>query len=53
MVGNGMDPMAAIVSATSSAADPLEDVRVMEWVDFVMKGGEVVKRPAAGVQTSG
>ncbi|GIW88155.1 MAG: Xaa-Pro dipeptidase [Isosphaeraceae bacterium] len=29
--------------------DPLEDVRVLESVDFVMKGGVVVKRPEGGV----
>ncbi len=70
MVENGMSPMAALVSATSTAAkllgvsedrgsiaagkladivavpgNPLEDIRVMERVMFVMKGGAVVKRP--------
>lgn len=76
MVENGMSPMAALVSATSTAAkllgvsedrgsiaagkladivavpgNPLEDIRVMERVMFVMKGGAVVKRPIATAAT--
>lgn len=30
------------------AGNPLDDVRLLEGVDFVMKGGEVVRAPAAG-----
>ena len=25
--------------------DPLEDIKVLETIDFVMKGGEVIKQP--------
>ncbi len=77
MVENGMRPMAAIVSATSAAAellgladqvgtlkpgmladivavpgDPLADIRLMQSVEFVMKGGKVVKRPVPAAQAS-
>ncbi len=70
MVDSGMEPMAAIVSATSSAADllglsteigtiesgkladivavsgdPLTDIKAMQRVQFVMKAGEVFRRP--------
>ncbi len=76
MVENGMSPMTALVSATSTAAkllgvsedrgsitagkladivavpgNPLEDIRVMERVMFVMKGGAVVKRPVGTTAT--
>ena len=72
LVRYGMDPMEAIRSATSVAAellgwqdrvgavepgryadliavagDPLADVDALTEVAFVMKGGEVVKRPSA------
>jgi imidazolonepropionase-like amidohydrolase len=72
LVRYGMDPMEAIRSATSVAAellgwqdrlgavepgryadliavagDPLADVDALTEVAFVMKGGEVVKRPGA------
>ncbi|MGH9319996.1 MAG: amidohydrolase family protein [Vicinamibacteria bacterium] len=71
MVSLGMDPMRAIQSATSVAAellrmehelgavkkgfqadlvavagDPLEDVTLLQDVRFVMKGGQVVKKPS-------
>ena len=28
-------------------ADPLEDISVLEDIPFVMKGGEIIKRPEA------
>ena len=27
------------------SSDPLEDIKVLETIDFVMKGGEVIKQP--------
>ncbi|MFQ5792204.1 MAG: amidohydrolase family protein [Acidobacteriota bacterium] len=70
MVGMGMDPMRAIQSATSVAAEllrkegeigavkeghladliavagnPLENVKLLQDVPFVMKGGQVIKEP--------
>ena len=33
------------------AGDPLKDVNVLEKVDFVMKGGNVVRKPSAGLTT--
>ena len=70
MVRLGMEPMVAIKSATSLAAellrledtigaikpglqadliavrsDPLADIRALQDVAFVMKGGKIVKRP--------
>lgn len=76
MVENGMDPMRALVAATSAAADllgvadergtleagkladiiavegdPLRDMGAMERVVFVMKEGQIFKRPAAVTAT--
>jgi imidazolonepropionase-like amidohydrolase len=33
------------------AADPLQDVRVLEHIDFVMKGGAVVKMGGVAVES--
>ena len=38
---------AATAISSRSRGDPLQDVRVLEHVDAVIKGGEVVKGPAA------
>jgi imidazolonepropionase-like amidohydrolase len=53
-VGYGMTPIEAIRTATSGAADlvavpgdPLKDIKVIERVSFVMKGGVVVRGPGA------
>jgi imidazolonepropionase-like amidohydrolase len=76
MVGLGMEPMRAIQSATTVAAEllrledeigavraglhadlvavhgnPLEDVKLLQDVRFVMKGGQVVKAPGTGAAT--
>jgi imidazolonepropionase-like amidohydrolase len=76
MVSLGMQPMRAIQSATSLAAEllrledeigavraglqadlvavsgnPLEDVKLLQDVRFVMKGGQIVKAPGAGAPT--
>jgi len=37
----------AFADVIAVSGDPLQDVSVLEKVDFVMKGGEVVKQPAA------
>lgn len=37
----------AFADVIAVSGDPLKDVTVLEKVDFVMKGGEVVKHPAA------
>jgi len=36
----------AFADVIAVSGDPLKDVTVLEKVDFVMKGGEVVRQPA-------
>jgi imidazolonepropionase-like amidohydrolase len=42
----GVIAAGAFADLIAVSGDPLKDVAVLQNVDFVMKGGEVMKRPA-------